>query len=83
MVGALGVTVGVMEADTLGPMVVGTMAPASESLGAGATMGGRTVASSFLQAGSNSGLTTRAVLGFKFPAVTLGVVRQGNSEPLT
>ena len=64
MVGALGVTVGVMEADIVGPMVAGVMGPASESLGAGATMGGRTVARSFLQAGSSSGLTTRVRFRF-------------------
>jgi hypothetical protein len=64
MVGALGVTVGATEADMRGPMAVGITAPDSEFLGVGETMGGRTVAPSFLQAGSSSGLTTRVRFRF-------------------
>ena len=40
---ARGVTVGVMEADMLGRTAAGIMAPDSEFLRVGETMGGRTV----------------------------------------
>ena len=64
MVGALGVTDGVMDPEAPGATADGVMEPDSESLGVGATMGGRMVASSFLRVGASSGLITRVRFRF-------------------